>query len=371
MLGEYQLKIEDKNGQLLYERGLEKEFYRVGRQHDNDFVLEDVKLSRQHAKFVIREGGVFVVDLNSKNGVYVNGRRIPPGEPGVLIQVGDEVQMGSHRIFLLRKAPSPSRSPVSSAPALPGQKQPPASSAVALPGYTPQGGGFDVGGGTMVIGGADADEELYSAAYVIKQTQPRLVYVIEGKARERYELQKTNCTIGAKGSGHDIEIDHKSVSKNHARILLRGTYFFIKDWPSTNGVTVNDTRLPKGGEAKIENNTYLLFGGVGAVFFQNPHGISTEPEGENLLRRLLVMGALTEHQAASIEEDLEKGYLVGESALLKGYCTPAEWYKIYTQAKSVQLTQNARDTSLLLMVAIGIGVLIVLLLIVVILLFSR
>jgi pSer/pThr/pTyr-binding forkhead associated (FHA) protein len=51
--------------------------FTVGRNKSNDFVIRDLHVSSQHAKFAARKDGVFeIVDLNSSGGTFVNGARI-------------------------------------------------------------------------------------------------------------------------------------------------------------------------------------------------------------------------------------------------------------------------------------------------------
>jgi len=50
---------------------------RIGRSQDNDLVLEDLSVSRQHAELRrLPTGSYEIVDLRSQNGTYVNGCRI-------------------------------------------------------------------------------------------------------------------------------------------------------------------------------------------------------------------------------------------------------------------------------------------------------
>ncbi|UFS99370.1 BTAD domain-containing putative transcriptional regulator [Nocardia huaxiensis] len=49
---------------------------RIGRDRDNDLVLDDPRVSRAHARLVVRAAGVVIHDLGSVNGVYVNGGQI-------------------------------------------------------------------------------------------------------------------------------------------------------------------------------------------------------------------------------------------------------------------------------------------------------
>jgi signal transduction histidine kinase/pSer/pThr/pTyr-binding forkhead associated (FHA) protein len=48
----------------------------VGRSSDNDICIPDIGVSRHHAKLLKKNGKVFVVDLGSRHGVFVNGRKI-------------------------------------------------------------------------------------------------------------------------------------------------------------------------------------------------------------------------------------------------------------------------------------------------------
>lgn len=49
----------------------------VGRSEDNNFVLPDRWISRNHAMLQYMESGEFyLIDLGSRNGSFVNGRRV-------------------------------------------------------------------------------------------------------------------------------------------------------------------------------------------------------------------------------------------------------------------------------------------------------
>ena len=49
----------------------------IGRAEDNDITIDENSVSRYHLRiFVDEENTVFVTDLNSTNGTYVNGNRI-------------------------------------------------------------------------------------------------------------------------------------------------------------------------------------------------------------------------------------------------------------------------------------------------------
>jgi hypothetical protein len=61
---------------------------------DLDTVDGEAKVSRRHARVLIRDAKFFVEDLGSTNGTYINrGRRLLPGTPQQLAN-GDEIIVG-------------------------------------------------------------------------------------------------------------------------------------------------------------------------------------------------------------------------------------------------------------------------------------
>ena len=63
----------------------------VGRASNNDIRLDGLQISNHHARITSLEGKVFIEDVGSTNGVYLNGTRI---NHKALIGSGDTVQIG-------------------------------------------------------------------------------------------------------------------------------------------------------------------------------------------------------------------------------------------------------------------------------------
>jgi hypothetical protein len=63
----------------------------IGRALDNDVVLDDRSVSRYHAQIRAERGGLIVVDLQSTNGTFLNGRRVA-GE--ARLKDGDSLTIG-------------------------------------------------------------------------------------------------------------------------------------------------------------------------------------------------------------------------------------------------------------------------------------
>jgi FHA domain-containing protein len=69
----------------------------IGRSPDAEVFLDDVTVSRNHALLVRRRDGVYIDDLGSLNGTYVNRRRIESHK----LQDGDELQVGKYKLTFL------------------------------------------------------------------------------------------------------------------------------------------------------------------------------------------------------------------------------------------------------------------------------
>lgn len=66
----------------------------VGRHPESDIFLDDITVSRHHAKFVRAGGNIHLEDLGSLNGTYVN-RTLVDGQ--AVLRQGDEIQIGKYR----------------------------------------------------------------------------------------------------------------------------------------------------------------------------------------------------------------------------------------------------------------------------------
>lgn len=76
---------------------LDRESTTVGRHPDSHVFLDDVTVSRHHAR-VDREGEQFVLhDLGSLNGTYLGGERVDRRP----LRAGDELQVGRYKLLFV------------------------------------------------------------------------------------------------------------------------------------------------------------------------------------------------------------------------------------------------------------------------------
>ena len=120
----------------------------LGRDIDNEVVINDAEISRRHTRLLIQEGGYVVEDLGSTNGTFVNGQKITGShvlEPGQTIRLGENVTLSyeiagfdadatiasGQRKPAAAAPPPPAAAPAARAPALPAAASPVASAGQA------------------------------------------------------------------------------------------------------------------------------------------------------------------------------------------------------------------------------------------------
>lgn len=91
--------VEELHGQAILRDGdrrrvLAGERVLVGRSRECDIRIDDPNVSRRHCELRRADGGWVIADLNSTNGVKVNGRRVEEAR----LSPGDEITLGLTRL---------------------------------------------------------------------------------------------------------------------------------------------------------------------------------------------------------------------------------------------------------------------------------
>ena len=216
----------------------------VGRQEGNTIRLTERNVSRHHARLT-RTGTdndptVLLEDLHSYNGVRVNGERIV-GKCS--LAADDSIQIGDYLIGLEAKANEDlvpmAKTVVTKLP------QPERPTASALP------------------------EEMFA----------RLVVVSSNIAGQEYQLDHRELIIGRHAhDDNDLAINHRSISRNHAKIIWREKRFIVIDLGSANGVIVNGEAIRStaslvNGDIIEMGHVKLRFCGPGDAYVFSPADI--------------------------------------------------------------------------------------------------
>ncbi len=90
------------NALLIVKRGdgggarflIDQDITTVGRHPESDIFLDDITVSRHHAKFTRDAGQIYLEDLGSLNGTYINRTLV---DDRARLRQGDEIQIGKYR----------------------------------------------------------------------------------------------------------------------------------------------------------------------------------------------------------------------------------------------------------------------------------
>lgn len=275
----------------------------IGRKEGNTIRLMERNVSRRHARLLRNNGAVFIEDLDSYNGIRINGERISGRyevKEGDLVEIGDyhlalqrqEVEASPEQPAsgekpdgwpaagtvpdfrlpdeILEDGPQPqpqvsTRDTIVDQPAPPevpaavaqtvdggGQIEPqvkppprggePAGSSLPpfpTPGGAPGPKGPMFGAAAPVAKpGDDETTKALAVGPARVSAVPRLVCVSTTYAGREFALTRPELIIG-RVEDNDIVIEHRSVSRNHAKVLYDGRTHKIIDLQSANGILVN------------------------------------------------------------------------------------------------------------------------------------
>ncbi|WP_232537078.1 FHA domain-containing protein [Cystobacter fuscus] len=237
----------------------------IGRQEGNTIRLTERNVSRRHARLLRQNGHVLVEDLGSYNGVRINGERIQgPAQVGD----GDLIQIGDYDLAVQREVPQPIaptiRVPASALQAAIAQAESAAAAAAAAESAAGEESEEDsednnedtpadaIGETTTVLPGRQRRQS--TAVIRLDQVEmnrprrlenvepedaPRLIVVSPEFKGQEFVCIRTEMRVG-RTEDNDIAIDHRSLSRLHAKIVREDTgEWRIIDMQSANGMSVN------------------------------------------------------------------------------------------------------------------------------------
>lgn len=90
------------DGVVIKEVQLTKDRTTLGRRPYNDIVIDNLAVSGEHAVLQMTGNEVYLEDLNSTNGTYVNGKAVKKQ----LLQNNDTIEIGKYKIKYINEAAS-------------------------------------------------------------------------------------------------------------------------------------------------------------------------------------------------------------------------------------------------------------------------
>lgn len=220
-----------KGGVALPDFLLNQEILTLGRAPDNRLCLsEDLTISRYHAEIVWSLDRYVLTDIGSSAGTYLNGAKLKPHATQTL-NSGDRIKLGGifELVFRLDQQTQPDLQPVAAA----------AKSTMVIP------------EGMVIPRSSD-----FSPGLSLRNQQ--------------------KLTIG-RDLGNAVVIEHPTVSRFHAHILLEKGSYLITDLNSTNGTFVNGQ--PITTSAKLSVGDLIRIGASNFSFQENETLIRTDDQG--------------------------------------------------------------------------------------------
>jgi len=260
----HKLLIEDDEGKTVAVP-LTREEITIGRTEGNTIRLTEQNVSRKHARLTLRNTVLRIEDLGSYNGTSLNGSALS----GVAsLKDGDVILIGDYRLGIQEDRTSqgtataaPETEPGSGTPAvqevMDGQPTIPIS--------------------TMVAQAALAAQTAFA------EPPPRLVVASRFMAGTEFILDRASHVIG-RTSENDIIVNHKSISRHHAKIVREGSRYVILDLESANGVRVGGVESDK---FDLQSGDVIELGEVRLRFLSGDSALYDEPKAWHQNKGLL------------------------------------------------------------------------------------
>jgi len=216
----------------------------IGRGSTAGISFNNSHISREHARLFVSSGNLWLLDLNSANGTFVNGKRL---RGGCRLFHGDELSFDQLAMQVIGHGQD----------ITPTRKREPADLVAPLSAGS---GALDPVEGTAEMPAITLPEALQApepdsaGCYLVGQSPP-----VMGRV---YALRFGTTTIGREATA-EISIDEPSVSARHAELTYRSDGVAVANLFSTNGTRVNgnpvdSVLLCDGDMITVGNVSFLL-----------------------------------------------------------------------------------------------------------------
>lgn len=301
----YKLVIQDDEGKTTVVP-LVRDEITVGRKEGNTIRLTERNVSRRHARIVRSNGSIAIEDLESYNGVRVNGARIQGRQP---LSIKDQIQIGDYVIAIKTESAAstsdtikePHTEPIvetaaaapsspessSSIPVQQDDSDPDAQTvkmaAQMMPVVTPQEEPASEPSVATAVAIEDPTPPPPRPITPVPSTQPepakpaRITVLSANFAGVEFPLTEPAMVIG-RTEDNNIVIDHRSISRHHAKIVRENEHYVIVDLQSSNGVRVNGEDY---GKVELRRGDIIDLGHVRMRFADPEDDYVFKPEDVN------------------------------------------------------------------------------------------
>ncbi len=263
----------------------------IGRKDGNTIRLTEKNVSRTHARLIKKGEEVHVEDL-SRYGTRVNGERIQQIRR---VGAGDTIQIGDYTLTLegLKAVEPPA--PAAQVAAAPAPVDP---KAEARKKEVEQAARAHIAAAKAELSGDSpkeapapakkdatappAEEERKSRGAGKKRIgagHPTLVAVTTHLAGTEFPITSDTAILGRTGE-NDIKVDHHSISRNHAKVVVKDGQVRMVDLQSKNGIRVNgeywEESILKSGDIIELGKVQFRFVEKGEEFIFRPEDYSAE-----------------------------------------------------------------------------------------------
>ncbi len=212
-----------KEEEIISEYEIETLPVRIGRKSENDIVLDERNVSRQHAQIVMKEGQYFLEDLGSTGGTMVNDEAVTEKD----IHTGDVIAIGNFRLTFDSGNPEDERTVFEEE-------------------------------ATVLEEGTELDED---RTRFYEEPEAKLI-VVKAEGLEGEIVLEEDETVIGRDEESDIPVADSRLSRKHCKIALQEDHYVITDLGSSNGTFVNGIKI---SEKTLENGDQIQ---VGSNIFQ-------------------------------------------------------------------------------------------------------
>ena len=125
----------------------------------------------------------------------------------------------------------------------------------------------------------------------------KIVFLNSEQKDKTIELEKETLTLG-RSSKSDIQLNQADISKHHANLEKIGTRYYMRDLNSSNGVSVNGTKVE--GSQKLVNGDKIHIGEFSLLY------ISDNPEASEENNKAAAVPITT----VAMEEDKSNKFMI-------------------------------------------------------------